>query len=125
MTPARHPQGHAVIIGAGHAGGTLAALLRQYGHAGPITLVDGEDLPPYQCPPLSRAWLQQAMDPEELLPRPAGAYADQAIALRPGMRAMAIEPGSRQVALNDGSALHYDHLVIATGAAPRDRKSVV
>lgn len=119
MNPAQHPQGHAVIIGAGHAGGTLAALLRQYGHPGPITVVGGEDLPPYLRPPLSRAWLQQAMGPDELLPRPTGASADQAIALRPGMRAMAIEPGSRQVALNDGSVLHYEHLVIATGSAPR------
>ncbi|WP_454709409.1 NAD(P)/FAD-dependent oxidoreductase [Delftia acidovorans] len=119
MTPAQHAQGHAVIIGAGHAGGTLAALLRQYGHPGPITLVGGEDLPPYQRPPLSKAWLQQPMGPDDLLLRPASAYADQAIALRLGVRAMAIEPGSRQVALNDGSALHYDQLVIATGAAPR------
>ncbi|KAA9169383.1 NAD(P)/FAD-dependent oxidoreductase, partial [Delftia sp. BR1] len=64
MNPAQHPQGHAVIIGAGHAGGTLAALLRQYGHPGPITVVGGEDLPPYLRPPLSRAWLQQAMGPD-------------------------------------------------------------
>ena len=28
-----------VILGAGHAGGTCAALLRQYGPAGPITLI--------------------------------------------------------------------------------------
>ena len=31
-----------LIIGAGHAGGTAAALLRQYGHEGPITLIGEE-----------------------------------------------------------------------------------
>lgn len=119
MNPAQHPPGHAVIIGAGHAGGTLAALLRQYGHPGPITLVGSEGLPPYQRPPLSKAWLQQAMDADELLLRPAGAYAQESIALRLGVRAVAVDAGRRQVALSDGSALHYDHLVMATGAAPR------
>ena len=48
---------HVVIVGAGHAGGTLAALLRQYGHAGAVTLVGEEPIPPYQRPPLSKAWL--------------------------------------------------------------------
>ena len=31
-----------VILGAGHAGGTTAALLRQFGHTGPITFVGDE-----------------------------------------------------------------------------------
>ena len=44
---------HIVILGAGHAGGTAAALLRQYGHTGLITLVGEEPVPPYQRPPLS------------------------------------------------------------------------
>src|SRR5436853_397363 len=57
---------HVVIIGAGHAGGTLAALLRQYGHEGPITLVGDEPIPPYQRPPLSKAWLKGAADAEAL-----------------------------------------------------------
>src|SRR5579859_5870310 len=49
---------HVVIVGAGHAGGTLAALLRQYGHSGLITLIGDEPIPPYQRPPLSKAWLK-------------------------------------------------------------------
>lgn len=114
-----NPHGHAVIIGAGHAGGTLATLLRQYGHAGPITLVGSEELPPYQRPPLSKAWLQQDLAADELLLRPARAYADEAITLRLGVRAVAIDTAGRQVALNDGSTLRYDQLVLATGAAPR------
>ena len=51
---------HVVILGAGHAGGTAAALLRQYGFEGAITLVGEEPIPPYQRPPLSKAWLSFA-----------------------------------------------------------------
>ena len=35
---------HVVVLGAGHAGGTLVALLRQYGFAGPITMVGDEPI---------------------------------------------------------------------------------
>ncbi len=55
-----------VIIGAGHAGGTAAALLRQYGHEGPITLIGEEPAAPYQRPPLSKAWLKGEADLEAL-----------------------------------------------------------
>ncbi|HEX2800736.1 MAG TPA: FAD-dependent oxidoreductase, partial [Phenylobacterium sp.] len=48
---------HVVILGAGHAGGAAAALLRQYGFEGPITLVGEEPILPYQRPPLSKGWL--------------------------------------------------------------------
>ena len=47
-----------VIVGAGHAGGSAAALLRQYGWQGPITLIGAEREPPYQRPPLSKTWLK-------------------------------------------------------------------
>ena len=52
------PEGHVVILGAGHAGGTAALLLRQFGHKGRITLLGDEPIPPYQRPPLSKAWLK-------------------------------------------------------------------
>ena len=57
---------HVVILGAGHAGGTAAALLRQYGHEGPITLVGDEPIAPYQRPPLSKAWLKGEADADSL-----------------------------------------------------------
>ena len=42
-----------IIVGAGHGGGTAAALLRQNGYADPIILIGEEPHPPYQRPPLS------------------------------------------------------------------------
>jgi len=54
--------GRIVILGAGHGGGTVAALLRQHGFAGEICLIGEEPLPPYQRPPLSKAWLKGEVD---------------------------------------------------------------
>ncbi len=107
---------HVVIIGAGHAGGTAAALLRQYGHEGPVTLVGEEPIPPYQRPPLSKAWLKGEADADSLTLKPLEFYAAHGIDFRPGVRAVTLERGARKVGLSDGSSLSYDILILATGA---------
>src|SRR6185437_17146281 len=91
------------ILGAGHAGGTVAALLRQYGFEGPITLVGEEPIPPYQRPPLSKAWLKGEADAEALALKPLAFYAEHGIDFRPSTRALSINRGARTVALSDGS----------------------
>ena len=75
-------QGHVVILGAGHAGGTAAALLRQYGYEGPVTLVGEEPIPPYQRPPLSKAWLKGEADADSLALKPLEFYAENGIDFR-------------------------------------------
>ena len=47
-----------VIVGAGQAGGTVAATLRRLGYPGTITIVGDERWPPYERPPLSKGLLQ-------------------------------------------------------------------
>ena len=108
--------GHVVILGAGHAGGTLAALLRQYGYEGAITMVGEEPIPPYQRPPLSKAWLKGEANAEDLALKPLEFYREHAIDFRPGKRALSLNRGDKTVALDDGSSLSYATLVIATGA---------
>ena len=44
------------IIGAGQAGAALAAKLRSEGYEGEIALFGRERVPPYQRPPLSKAY---------------------------------------------------------------------
>src|SRR5579859_1354903 len=112
------PGGHVVILGAGHAGGTAAALLRQYGHAGPITLVGAEPIPPYQRPPLSKAWLKGEADADSLALKPLEFYAEHNIDFRASTTAVAINRGAKTVSLADGSTLAYDVAIIATGARP-------
>ena len=105
-----------VILGAGYAGGTAAALLRQYGHAGPISLIGDEPLAPYQRPPLSKAWLKGEADADSLALKPLEFYAEHQIDFRPNIRAVKLRRSDKVVELSDGSTLHYDILILATGA---------
>jgi 3-phenylpropionate/trans-cinnamate dioxygenase ferredoxin reductase subunit len=105
-----------VILGAGHAGGTAAALLRQYGHTGPISLIGDEPLAPYQRPPLSKAWLKGEADADSLALKPLEFYAEHQIDFRPNLRAVKLRRSDKVVELSDGSTLAYDILILATGA---------
>ena len=108
-----------LIIGAGHAGGSVAALLRQYGFEGSIVLAGQEDAPPYQRPPLSKAWLKGEADLDALLLRPESFYAEQKIELRTGVTATAIDPTGKTVTFADGTVEAYDILILATGSVAR------
>ena len=55
-----------IIIGAGQAGGETAQRLRQNGFTGDITLIAEEPVPPYQRPPLSKAYLAGKLDMEKM-----------------------------------------------------------
>ncbi|MBB5744949.1 NAD(P)/FAD-dependent oxidoreductase [Brevundimonas variabilis] len=108
-----------LIIGAGHAGGTAAALLRQYGFAGEIVLAGAEASAPYQRPPLSKAWLKGEADLDGLLLRPLSFYAEHSIDFRPGSLATAIDRAGRTVTFADGGVETWDVLVLATGSRAR------
>jgi 3-phenylpropionate/trans-cinnamate dioxygenase ferredoxin reductase subunit len=111
---------HVLILGAGHAGGTVAALLRQYGHEGPITLIGEEPIPPYQRPPLSKAWLKGDANADDLALKPLEFYVKQDITFRPNARGVAIDREAKTVTLCDGIEVAYDVLILATGARAID-----
>jgi 3-phenylpropionate/trans-cinnamate dioxygenase ferredoxin reductase subunit len=94
------------------------AKLRTEGFTGKITLVGGEPVPPYQRPPLSKAYLLGDMEEARLYLRPASFYADNDITLRLSTRATAIDAAAKTVTLENTETLHYDHLVLTTGAHP-------
>ena len=108
-----------VIVGAGHAGGTAAALLRQYGFEGPIVLLGDEPIAPYQRPPLSKAWLKGEADEEALTLKPESFYAEHNIELRLRVRVAAIRRSAKVVVLEGGEEVAYDILILATGARAR------
>jgi 3-phenylpropionate/trans-cinnamate dioxygenase ferredoxin reductase subunit len=114
-----HPAAHVVIVGAGHAGGTLAAILRQHAFAGPITLIGEEPIAPYQRPPLSKAWLKGEADADALMLKPESFYAEHDIDLRLNTTVTSIDRAAKQVTLKDGQRIAYDHLVLATGCRAR------
>ena len=110
-----------MILGAGHAGGSVAALLRQQGWRGPITLVGEEPVAPYQRPPLSKAWLKGDADAASLALRPHSFYAEHDVDLRLAVRAEAIarRGDGGEISLSSGETLSYDKLVLATGSRAR------
>ncbi|WP_299685436.1 FAD/NAD(P)-binding oxidoreductase [uncultured Tateyamaria sp.] len=110
--------GHVVVIGAGQAGASCVAKLRGLGFDGGITLIGAEAVPPYQRPPLSKAYLLGDMTLERLFLRPESYYADQNIDLRLNTWATGIDTTARTVSIGD-EVLGYDDLVLTTGSVPR------
>ena len=90
---------HIIVIGAGQAGSSLTAKLRNSGFDGDITLIGAEDVPPYQRPPLSKAYLLGEMEKERLFLRPKQFYADQNITLRLGAPVTKINPAAKTVSI--------------------------
>ncbi len=107
-----------VIVGAGQAGLSLAATLREEGYTGPVTLLGAEPDPPYQRPPLSKKYLLGEFAAERLLLKPESFYADQGIALVPDRPVTGIDRAARTVTAG-GEPLPYGALALTTGAAPR------
>ncbi len=109
--------GHVVVIGAGQAGSSCVARLRNTGFEGQVTLIGAEPQPPYQRPPLSKAYLMGDMALERLYLRPESFYAEHDIDLRLGTQVHAIDTAAQTVDLG-GEVLSYDDLVLTTGSEP-------
>ncbi len=112
-----------LIVGAGEAGLNIAIGARDAGHDGPVILVGGEWLGPYQRPPLSKEYLKDgdAPDPAGLELRSPEFYADNDIDLRAGRHVHKVDLGDSggTAVLNDGSEIVFDKLALATGSVPR------
>lgn len=109
---------HVVVVGAGQAGSAVVAKLRGLGFDGQITLVGEEPSPPYQRPPLSKAYLMGEMEEERLWLRSNAFYAEQNITLRLGEKVGSIDRTTKTLTVGD-ETLSYDHLVLTTGSTPR------
>lgn len=109
---------HFIVVGGGQAGASLVAKLRNSGFEGEITLVGEEPVPPYERPPLSKAYLLGEMAQERLYLRPAQFYDDLNITLRLNAKVTAIDTAAKTVSLGD-EVLSYDKLALCTGSHPR------
>jgi 3-phenylpropionate/trans-cinnamate dioxygenase ferredoxin reductase component len=107
-----------VIVGAGQAGAALAAKLRALGHADEIVMLGDEPAPPYQRPPLSKAYLLGEMEADRLWLRAPEFWVENKVELRLGQWVSAIDPVAKTVTVG-GEALSYDHLALTTGSTPR------
>ena len=106
-----------VIVGAGQAGATLAEALRSKGYEGPVTLIGAETDPPYERPPLSKAYLLGDMARERLYLRPEAIYAEKDIALRLGAPVTHVDTAAKTVTLGS-EVIGYEQLALTTGSVP-------
>ena len=107
-----------IIIGAGQAGASAAAKLRNLGYDADITLIGAESAPPYQRPPLSKKYMLGEMDLERLYLRPIDYYETNNITLRLGTKVDAIDTATKSITIQD-ETLSYDNLILTTGSWPR------
>ena len=84
-----------------------------------MTLIGAEPEPPYERPPLSKAYLRGDVPFEKALVRPAAFYADHRIDTIFGTRATRIDSAARIVELEDHRQIPFDALLIATGGRNR------
>jgi NADPH-dependent 2,4-dienoyl-CoA reductase/sulfur reductase-like enzyme len=101
-----------LIVGGGLAAQRAAETLRARDHLGPIRVVCGEPIAPYDRPPLSKELRAEPF-------RPPDWYASHDVELLLGRRAARLDVAARRVTLEDGDQLGYDDLIVATGARPR------
>jgi anthranilate 1,2-dioxygenase ferredoxin reductase component len=110
---------HFVIIGAGPAGMRAAEVLRVQVAEADILLIGDEPHPPYDRPPLSKAFITNGLAPAKLHLKPPSFYAEQRIGLRLATTATRIDRAAKTVALADGERVSYDKLLLATGCHAR------
>jgi 3-phenylpropionate/trans-cinnamate dioxygenase ferredoxin reductase subunit len=108
-----------VIVGAGEAGARAAAALREAAYAGPITLIGTERHLPYERPPLSKAAMTAAEQPNPATILSEAQLASAGIDHLSGVTVTEIDRIGHRVLLDDGSGIPYTKLLLATGARPR------
>lgn len=108
-----------VVVGAGQAAYSLIEAYRKGGGDAEITLIGAEATPPYQRPPLSKAYLLGETTVERLYFRPQSWFDEARVTLLLGRRAARIDRDARVVELEDGESISYDRLAITTGSSAR------
>lgn len=108
-----------VIVGGGLAGAKAAETLRAEGFSGRVILLGDERDHPYERPPLSKGYLSGKEDRDSVFVHETAWYAGADIELHLGQPVTALDREARSVRLGDGTVVHYDKLLLATGAEPR------
>ncbi|WUW24226.1 FAD-dependent oxidoreductase [Streptomyces sp. NBC_01463] len=108
-----------VIVGGGLAGAKAAETLRSEGFSGRVILIGDERDHPYERPPLSKGYLAGKEDRDSVFVHETAWYAGADVELHLGQPVTALNREARSVELGDGTVIHYDKLLLATGAEPR------
>ena len=107
------------VVGAGLAGGKAVEALRAEGFGGRIVLFGDEVHPPYERPPLSKGYLQGNDERGTVFVHPESWYGEHDVDLRLGAAVTGLDRHAHELMTDDGQPVHYDRLLLATGASPR------
>jgi 3-phenylpropionate/trans-cinnamate dioxygenase ferredoxin reductase component len=118
------PRFGTLIVGASQAGVQLATSLRGLGDDEPILLAGSEPRPPYQRPPLSKAYLSGKATAESLELRSPEWYAEKRVDLRLNAPIASITldapgGGAGEATTRDGEKLGFARLALTVGGRAR------
>ncbi|MFF4830270.1 NAD(P)/FAD-dependent oxidoreductase [Streptomyces sp. NPDC001315] len=109
-----------VIVGGGLAGAKAAETLRTEGFTGRVILICDERDHPYERPPLSKGYLLGKEERDSVFVHEPAWYAQNDIELHLGQTVDAVDRAAKTVRFGeDGTLVHYDKLLLVTGAEPR------
>lgn len=109
-----------VVIGSGPAGKASAQAYREAGGAGRVVIITADDAPPYDRPPLSKAFLRGESDAESLPMELPSFYPDRRIELLLGEPVTELDPSRAVATTGSGRTIGFSRCIIATGAHPAD-----
>ena len=108
---------HHVILGTGPAGVIAADTLRQQDANARITLIGGENVPPYSRMAIPYFLSKQIGEKGTYLRQDPDHYKNQGIDVIRA-RAGAVDTNNKTITLDKGGEVQYDRLLLATGASP-------
>lgn len=103
-----------LIIGGGMTAAAAAKGIREVDDRGSIAIVSGENRPPYDRPPLTKAlWTGKATEDEIWRDVP------EDVTFHEGRSIVALDAQARKATAEDGETYEYGKLLLATGGTPR------
>jgi len=107
------------MVGAGQAGAVAALNLRSSGYSGKITMIGAETELPYERPELSKTYLCSAASFDKIQVLTHERMAELDVTHRGSETVSQLDVDARTVITSVGGGLSFDHLILATGGAPR------
>jgi len=108
-----------LIVGGGVAGASAVAGIRELDTDGAILLIGSESDRPYDRPPLSKQLWSGKKTVEKIFLRDEAFYAANGVELQLGVRVTGLDPVRKNIADDQQRTVHFDKLLLATGAHPR------
>ena len=111
---------HIAVVGGSLAGLRAVETLRTDGFMGDITVVNAEDVAPYDRPPLSKKFLSGEWEADRIQLRKPSDIEELGATWLNATQATALNVATHELTLNTSSVLNYDACIIATGGIARE-----